>query len=687
MKRRRRTRALSFVRRHTDIADELQTGVDIEQRIGVLAKSNDRLLQHVEDSARVGDVLIRETKGIRIGVLDLAQRLNASTTFDGRFRLFAQENLELVEPIRDAESLPAVTRQAGEHTLSYVETHKHAGRVVRFRAIAKASGELSDTQVVVHAYSHRDQGRFMEAVKSAKQVCHPYILAMLGYSRPGRPDEASYIVMEDYCLFEEYISSFHGTRKLRAILKMTVEMCMAVDHLETLELRQLFPKEFWISTTQHPFGFGELVFDRRHGGRVKWARGPLSLGKAIDRDAYVPATQAERARLLNALWPVMSEDAGTGAVVHCWFSEMGTSFRAVNPLISGRSMRRRSWEVNADPNHPRVALGEWLGSARNDDTWSALSERNASLRVEAVTSFERVPLVVSRPDSPSEAPAEPSQHNRDHAEGEDHLSTKLWEAKELDIPESDCGEMCIDVVMGADGTRWKRYQFSCVPVDTTLLFRQSVNIANRGDAISRTAPSALGITDAVGYKSIGIAQQFVYFTETIAKMDTHAAAQAPLPLWFFMLQFDADNSLRGAARDCNAPWAFWSSEKHPTAVPAGIRFDPTPRSEHVEGNCTVPWSTWTQELGCFSFVIQSKMCTAVLNFGADELLALRELQGNRHCANHTERMNGSSNDGDDIPAHVFSELASSQSPDGTESECEGEEYYSADEDEDVRCGA
>lgn len=265
-----------------------------------------------------------------------------------------------------------------------------------------------------------------------------------------------------------------------------------------------------------------------------------------------------------------------------------------------------------------------------------------------------------------------------------------------------------------------------MPVDTTLLFRQSVNIANRGDAISRTAPSALGITDAVGYKSIGIgasslhpciaatnpghlAQQFVYFTETIAKMDTHAAAQAPLPLWFFMLQFDADNSLRGAARDCNLPWAFWSSEKHPTAVPAGIRFDPMPSSEHVEGNCTVPWSTWTQELGCFSFVIQSKyargsmcicflgimltlhtyvrMCTAVLNFGADELLALRELQGNRHCANHIERMNGSSNDGDDISAHVFSELASSQSQDGTESECEGEEYYSADEDEDVRCGA
>lgn len=47
---------------------------------------------------------------------------------------------------------------------------KHAGRVVRFRAIAKASGGLSDTRVVVHAYSHRDHDRFMEAVKSAKQI-------------------------------------------------------------------------------------------------------------------------------------------------------------------------------------------------------------------------------------------------------------------------------------------------------------------------------------------------------------------------------------------------------------------------------------------------------------------------------------------------------------------------------------
>lgn len=80
-----------------------------------------------------------------------------------------------------------------------------------------------------------------------------------------------------------------------------------------------------------------------------------------------------------------------------------------------------------------------------------------------------------------------------------------------------------------------------------------------------------------------------------------------------------------------------------------------------------------------------RMCTAVLNFGEDELLALRELQGNRHCTDHASR-NGSSNNSDDSLVHVFSEPAGSQFQDATDSERDDvEEYYSADEDEDARC--
>lgn len=72
-------------------------------------------------------------------------------------------------------------------------------------------------------------------------LSHPYILAMLGYSRPGDPGEASYIVTEgtptsyehhgdrnglltcssiDYHPFINYLSSFHGTKKLRVFIQM-----------------------------------------------------------------------------------------------------------------------------------------------------------------------------------------------------------------------------------------------------------------------------------------------------------------------------------------------------------------------------------------------------------------------------------------------------------------------------------
>lgn len=63
---------------------QMQTGIDIMHRMDTLMSTNGRLLQHVEDSARVGDVLISETRNIRIGVLDLAQRLSNNATHDGR---------------------------------------------------------------------------------------------------------------------------------------------------------------------------------------------------------------------------------------------------------------------------------------------------------------------------------------------------------------------------------------------------------------------------------------------------------------------------------------------------------------------------------------------------------------------------------------------------------------------------
>ncbi|OJT07771.1 hypothetical protein TRAPUB_1363 [Trametes pubescens] len=102
MKRRRRMRALTFLRRHADVAEDvrklstqledviklfiMQTGIDIEQKMDVVMSTNVQLLQHVEDSTRVGDALLWEARDIRIGVWDLAQRLHGSATYEGNVR-------------------------------------------------------------------------------------------------------------------------------------------------------------------------------------------------------------------------------------------------------------------------------------------------------------------------------------------------------------------------------------------------------------------------------------------------------------------------------------------------------------------------------------------------------------------------------------------------------------------------
>ncbi|EIW51881.1 uncharacterized protein TRAVEDRAFT_54300 [Trametes versicolor FP-101664 SS1] len=494
MKRRRKIRALSFLWRHMDIAEEvrklsiqledairlfvMQTGVETQQRLNALASSNTRLLQHVEDSARVGDIPIGETRNIRSGVLDLAQRISGGATFDGRFRLFAQENLHLVEPISEANPLGAFPRQADEHDLGNVPTKLQTARVIRYRAVVKAAGELSGSQVIVHMYPDGDNGRFVEAVKSAKQTYHPYILAMLGYSRPGDPGEASYIVTEDYHPFINYLSSFHGTKKLRVFIQMTSEMC--------------------------------------------------------------------------------------------------------------------------------YTLGAWVGRNHDDKPWSVLPARSPWLEVDQT--FERVPYINLWKSSPPDALAELSRHADD--EGEEYFSQKMRMYKPLDVPGLEHVEI---------------YQFNCVSLGTTYLFRQRVHISDRGNAVLRLLRSASDLP-AVGYKSIGILSEYVYYTETTA---ASAAEQAPPPLWFFMLQADDGDHRRDAVCDGHMPCGFWSSDKHPASIPAGIDFDPTLRLERIgRDNDSAPVSTWTQRIADLTFTMQTKMYITIVELSEDERSAAREPREN-----------------------------------------------------------
>ncbi|EIW62626.1 uncharacterized protein TRAVEDRAFT_42971 [Trametes versicolor FP-101664 SS1] len=177
----------------------IQAALSIHQSMDTLTSGNVRMLQHIDDSAHVGEAVLGDTRKIRTDLTDLALRVGASAMFDGNFRLFARENLTFLEPIVELayKSHHAATQQRDEHTAIQATARPRTGRVFRYRAIVKAAGELSGTNVVVYTYPNRGIERFTEAIKFAKQSCHPYVPAILGYSRPGGPGEAAYIVTED----------------------------------------------------------------------------------------------------------------------------------------------------------------------------------------------------------------------------------------------------------------------------------------------------------------------------------------------------------------------------------------------------------------------------------------------------------------------------------------------------------
>lgn len=45
------------------------------------------MLQHIDDSARVGEVVLTDTREIRTGLSDLAHRVGGSAAFDGNVRI------------------------------------------------------------------------------------------------------------------------------------------------------------------------------------------------------------------------------------------------------------------------------------------------------------------------------------------------------------------------------------------------------------------------------------------------------------------------------------------------------------------------------------------------------------------------------------------------------------------------
>ncbi|EIW51885.1 uncharacterized protein TRAVEDRAFT_54304 [Trametes versicolor FP-101664 SS1] len=601
MERSRKKRLLGFLGRHRDIAAEvyrlrddledtiklfmarnhqIQTGLDIDQKIDVLVNANVRVLQHVEDSARVGEIVVEETRGIRVDMSKLAQHLSGASMFDGSFRYFAREDIDLLDPVDHGEfHIPKHQEDKDLLVVSAASQTHEIGRVLCYRAVVKASGYLCGRQVVVRTYPKGDDPRFMEAIKSAKRFCDPYILSVLGYSRPG--DMA--------------------------------QICVAIDHLETMGLYELLsPAYYWVhGIKRYNIRSDDLVFDPRYGGRVKWAPALLKGGEVSVRSmTSFPAVLMSRMGLADGL---RAAACASDARVACyWFLRIRKSSPA------STSPERILWNPWQPAAHgPQYPIGTWVGRNHLRERWSVISSPDNCFHVN--TTHERTPLIV--------APFSVASHRLDH-ERVNYNDEKIAKAEYLHVSDTDLGEMCVDVErLRTDGMKWKRYQLSCMPLGATLLFRQRVEKSARSAHFSRMV-SSLPDVSALEYKSIGIVDSYISYTETTASRAVHIPEQTVTgptsPLWFFAAQPDGQDP--DVLRRGDIPWGFWSSEKDPECVPEGIVFDPTPQYERVDENTLALLSTWTQTIGDLTLTIKTKVAACILRLTADELMALEELR-------------------------------------------------------------
>ncbi|KAI0363694.1 hypothetical protein BV20DRAFT_920247, partial [Pilatotrama ljubarskyi] len=216
MRRRQKKRLLYLALRQDMVTDEVkkltlrledamqlfmvQAALDVSQGMDALTG---RFLRHAEDSARLGDALMKSARDIDAKCTHILQRVTLTETSDGSLRYFAREDLELLSEDIDVGGVPPKEDQRR--------------RVVRYRAVLRTA-PLRDTAVVVHVYWKRDR-EFSATVDLTRRLWHPNIVSTLGYSRPGDPGSRGFIVTENDFPYEEYLSTLRGAQRYRLILK------------------------------------------------------------------------------------------------------------------------------------------------------------------------------------------------------------------------------------------------------------------------------------------------------------------------------------------------------------------------------------------------------------------------------------------------------------------------------------
>ncbi|KAI0672643.1 hypothetical protein C8Q78DRAFT_1076993 [Trametes maxima] len=604
MRRRRKTRLVRLVFRADAIADEVkelnrqlddaissfmvQYALDTSHRIGLLINTGDRILQYIDDSARVHDRILERTQSIRANVATLLQRVTVTSTHDGALRYFGREDVMLTGFVDD-QATPTLPYEQGQ-------------RVVRHRATLR-TGPLSGVNVVVHTYPRRDP-RFLVAIDLAKTIWHPNIALILGYSRPGDTHH-SFIVTEEYHPSERFLRSVGGVDSVRLTLQMVKELCLTVSS------------------------------DR--GQRQNMLRNLNSL--ALRATSYDPCD-----------------------IARLWFGLLSRSTDST--IVQLPRTCRTFWATG--PPHEIPQVGSWVRPPPSENTAQGYSVNDVQPLLSTAPDtiehfFSCRPYALALPPDP-QADQDEDPHDyylRNRYSGRRTLGTDLGDP-------DNAAAMCEDFELQVDSewTRWKRYEVRDAPASTRLLFSQTVCLPEIGDVVQNTVLTFDAIERC---RDLGLVSRIDYFTETL--VTGHPADNSPLPtgtpLYFFSLQHGASGQIY---HDSSTPWGFWSAEKNPTSLPAGIVFDPGPHFERITDGMYARICRWTQVIDGWTFFVETKVNWLCEELRDNILVLLRELRDDITILDINEY-----DESHKVGSHKIDEL------EDEEDECDTDVYHTAEE--------
>ncbi|KAI0677763.1 hypothetical protein C8Q78DRAFT_109133 [Trametes maxima] len=228
----------------------VQSAIATEQALVQSNAVQGQLLRHAEDAEHVSAELLNRTGQL----VTLMQSVSINTN-DGGMTLFWKEELDFE---RDLNSdIPGTNR------------------ATRWQAHIRKTGQA----VFVKTYRRQDDA-FRAVIERSKQMMHPHIMQILGYSRQS--SEHAFMVLEagaEHQPFAKYAQGVHGVEKYKWTVDLTKQLQSAFAYMAELGLAQgstpLFEYPYNDGDGTGIFGEDVISMDARNlfvgpGGTVRW---------------------------------------------------------------------------------------------------------------------------------------------------------------------------------------------------------------------------------------------------------------------------------------------------------------------------------------------------------------------------------------------------------------------------------